>query len=165
MASKFDKTCIVCSEKYRFCGGCVDYKNKPRWMTSFHNDNCHIIFNTIMEYRAGVKTPTECAEILRGCDLSYRDKIDPNLDVFITEILSKDAAPAEPVIEPVPVEVEEAAVEEAFEKALVEDEIVKPEEVKKETEEDAKPYEKQNNFKYKKSSFKKKDKENSEVIK
>ena len=165
--SKFDKTCIVCGTKYKYCGGCSNYKNKPRWMQSFHNDDCHKIFNTIMEYRTNCKTAAQCAEILRGCDLSYRDKINPDLNIFIDEIFANGEAvptaePVETVAEPV-VEPEVVAVEEAFEKAVVEENIVTEEVAKDIVESEEKPQKKDYSYKgYKKPSYKKKNFDNEQ---
>ena len=144
--SKFDKICIVCGQKYKYCGGCSNYNNKPRWMQSFHDDNCHQIFNTIMAYRTGTKTPAECAEIMRGLDLSHRDEIDPNLDVFITAILADNTEKAVEEVAIDPVAVEDEVVQILAEEPVAE----KPEEASAEVEE-----KKQDKFKnYKKTSYK-----------
>jgi hypothetical protein len=87
--SKFNKVCVLDFQKYSFCGSCSSFAKYPRWMESFCSDNCHIIFNTIMEYKAGVKTPAECAEILKGCDLSKRDSFDQVINNYITAILAE----------------------------------------------------------------------------
>ena len=71
--SRFEKHCIVCGARYEYCSNCDRFSRLPRWMESFHDDNCHIIFNTVMEYKAGVKTAKEAASILKKCDLSHRD--------------------------------------------------------------------------------------------
>lgn len=151
--SKFDKECIVCHSHYKYCGGCGDYSNKPRWMQSFHDDNCHKIFNTVMEYRTGAKTPAECAEIMRGLDLSYRDKIDPDFNAFITAILADGAdKPAEEVA------IDQVAVEDAVVQILAEEPVEEnPEEKIEEKEEVSAPEGKQDKFKnYKKTSYKRK---------
>ena len=89
--SRFDKTCVLCGAEYEYCSNCSRFNSLPRWMETLHNENCRIIFNTIMEYKAGVKTPAECAKILNSCDLSYRDRIKPDIDILITAILSEGA--------------------------------------------------------------------------
>lgn len=151
--SKFKKRCICCSREYLYCSGCADYKSKPRWMTNFDNDNCHKIFNTIMEYRTGAKTPAECAEIMRGLDLSYRDKIDPNLNAFITAILADGADKPTEEVAVDPVAVEDAVVQILAEEPVEE----KPEEKIEEKEEVSAPEGKQEKFKnYKKASYKRK---------
>jgi len=142
--SRFDKHCIVCGAKYEYCGSCDRFKNMPRWMESFHDNNCHTIFNTVMEYRTGIKTPAQCAEILKKCDLSYRDKLRDGLDEFVTAILADgaDAAKEEPKVEEPKIDVVEEPKAKAAEKKVEE----KPEEPKQEK--------KQFNG-YKKNSFKK----------
>lgn len=91
--SRFDKRCILCSTEYKYCQNCDRFSSLPRWMESFDNDNCHTIFNTIMEYKAGAKTLDQAAAILRKCDYSYRDKIkqtNENMDGYITAILAEN---------------------------------------------------------------------------
>lgn len=93
MPSKFAKRCILCQHDYKYCGSCSKYANYPRWMESFDNDNCHTIFNLIMDYRTGTKTPAECKKVMEACDLSYRDKFSEGMNAFITAILSVNAEP------------------------------------------------------------------------
>ena len=138
--SKFDKICIMCGKKYQYCSNCDRFRNYPRWMESFDNDNCHTIFNTIMEYRAGVKTIDQAAAVLKKCDLSYRDKINKDMDAFITAILADgaDVVKEEPKVEETKIDV--------VEEPKVEDKEVKADEPKQEK--------KQFNN-YKKNSYKK----------
>ena len=91
--SRFDKHCVLCGTYYQFCSNCDRFSKLPRWMESFDNDNCHTIFNTIMEYKAGVKTLDQAAAILNKCDYSYRDKIkqtNETMDGYITAILANN---------------------------------------------------------------------------
>lgn len=96
MASKFDKTCILCGNHHRFCGSCAEFKNLPRWRVSFDNSNCHTIFNTVMAYRSGSTSPKQCAEILNNCDLSYRDQFSEAINLEITAILAYATDEPEP---------------------------------------------------------------------
>lgn len=88
--SRFEKHCIVCGTRYEYCSNCDRFSRLPRWMESFHDDNCHKIFNTIMEYKAGVKTVDQAASILKKCDLSHRDTFNDGLNVYITAILAEN---------------------------------------------------------------------------
>lgn len=144
--SKFDKICIMCGKKYQYCSNCDRFRNYPRWMESFDNDNCHTIFNTIMEYRAGVKTIDQAAAVLKKCDLSYRDKINKDMDAFITAILAdgkEEVKAEEPKVGEKKVEEPKAEVKKVAEEK-------KPEEKKAEEQ---KPEKKFNN--YKKNNFNK----------
>lgn len=88
--SRFEKHCMLCGTRYEYCGNCDRYRNFPRWMETLDTNNCRTILHTIMEYKAGLKTVAEAAEILRSCDLSYRDKIkakDEKMDAYISAIL------------------------------------------------------------------------------
>lgn len=95
MPSKFAKRCILCQHDYQYCGSCSKYANYPRWMESFDNDNCHTIFNLIMDYRTGTKTSAECKKAMEACDLSYRDKFSEGMNAFVTTILSVTEEPEE----------------------------------------------------------------------
>lgn len=104
--SRFDKHCVLCGTYYQFCSNCDRFSKLPRWMESFDNDNCHTIFNTIMEYKAGVKTLDQAAAILNKCDYSYRDKIkqtNETMDGYITAILANNKKVEEKVENPVDV--------------------------------------------------------------
>lgn len=93
MPSRFDKICVLCGARHKYCGHCDDYKHLEPWHESFDNDNCHTIFNLIMDYRTGTKTPAECKKVMEACDLSYRDKFSEGMNAFITAILSVNAEP------------------------------------------------------------------------
>lgn len=95
MPSRFDKICVLCGARHKYCGHCDDYKHLEPWHESFDNDNCHTIFNLIMDYRTGTKTPAECKEAMEACDLSYRDKFSEGMNAFVTAILSVTEEPKE----------------------------------------------------------------------
>lgn len=142
--SRFEKHCIVCGARYEYCSNCDRFSRLPRWMESFHDDNCHIIFNTVMEYKAGVKTAKEAASILKKCDLSHRENINDGLNIYITAILAdgNDVAKEEPKVdEPKLDVVEEPKVEVT--------ETKKDEEKKEEPKQEKKQFNnhKKNNFK------------------
>ncbi len=144
--SRFEKHCLLCGAKYEYCGNCDRFNHLPRWMETIHNDNCRQIFHAIMDYRTGVKTPKECAEILNNCDLSYRDKIkakDAKMDAFISAIFA-DAAEVEMKSENIDV-VDDAPTE----KTEVDAEPINVEEKVEEKHEDHKVEKK--NFNYKKN--------------
>ena len=142
--SRFEKHCIVCGARYEYCSNCDRFSRLPRWMESFHDDNCHIIFNTVMEYKAGVKTAKEAASILKKCDLSYRENINDGLNIYITAILAdgNDVAKEEPKVDEVKLDVvEEPKIEVT--------ETKKDEEKKEERKQEKKQFNnhKKNNFK------------------
>lgn len=143
--SRFEKHCIVCGARYEYCSNCDRFSRLPRWMESFHDDNCHIIFNTVMEYKAGVKTAKEAASILKKCDLSHRENINDGLNIYITAILAdgKDVAKEEPKVDEVKLDV-------------VEEPKVEVTETKKDEEKKEEPKQEKKQFNnYKKNNFKK----------
>ena len=119
--SRFEKHCIVCGARYEYCSNCDRFSRLPRWMESFHDDNCHIIFNTIMEYKAGVKTAKEAANILEKCDLSHRENINDGLNIYITAILA-DGKETEQKAESIDIPKETYAVEPKVEEPKAETE-------------------------------------------
>ena len=107
--SRFYKKCILCGEEYEYCGNCSRFRNYPRWMETVHNLNCKTIVDTVMNYKAGVKTPAECKADLEGCDLSYRNQFNDGMNAIITAILAtgkKTEYPQKVDIEESPVEKE-----------------------------------------------------------
>jgi hypothetical protein len=122
--SRFEKHCIICGAKYEFCGNCDRFNHLPRWMETIDNDNCRIIYDVIMDYRVGNKTAKECADILKKCDLSYRDKIketNEKMDAFITAILA-ESKEAEQKAESIDIPKETYAVEPKVEEPKAETE-------------------------------------------
>ncbi len=154
--SKFDKTCILCGKYYQYCPTCSDYSKYPRWMTNCCSENCHTIFNTIMDYRIGSKTPAECKAILEKCDLSSRDKYEAGMNAFVTAILAENT---EENKEAEIVEVVEAVEAVGTIETIKDVEVQKVEDVKEEKAEDvvkANPEKKKfNNYNYKKVNHKK----------
>ena len=126
--SKFDKTCVVCGKKYQYCDSCSDFRNFPRWMNAYCSENCRTIFNTMMAYKAKLKTSQEVTEILKKCDLSKKDTFDTGIQTFINEVfgvkLEEPTHEAEPVVEP------GATVENTHDKAVedIEETVDQPQE-------------------------------------
>lgn len=85
--SKFDKICVVDQKKFKYCSGCSDYARYPRWMESFCSDNCRKIFNTVMEYKARIKTVHQAADALKACDLSDLNHFEKSIGNLINTIL------------------------------------------------------------------------------
>lgn len=96
--SKFDKTCTVCQGSYKYCSGCSDYAKYPRWMESFCSDNCRKIFNTVMEYKAGIKTAHQAADALKACDLSDLKNFENSI-VNLINIILESGSPVNKSIE------------------------------------------------------------------
>ena len=135
MPSRFDKTCVLCRQKYRYCSKCDDYKHLEPWHESFDNDNCHTIFNLIMDYRTGTQTPAECKKAMEACDLSYRDKFSEGMNAFVTAILSvteetEEAGATEKEVEAEP-KTEDAPVEGPGEDTAPAEKVNKPYDYKK----------------------------------
>jgi hypothetical protein len=79
-------------------------------MESFCSDNCRQIFNTVMEYRAGVKTGLQAKAALSKLDLSGKDHFDNGIKEFVTAIMAEKNE--EPVVEVEEHKVDELKVDE-----------------------------------------------------
>ena len=132
MTRKFNKTCIVCGEKYSYCNSCKEHTIYPTWMNIFHNENCKNVFNTASAYLAGTITKEEAKTRFDACDMSYKENLKSDIVNAINEACKSeeknnieikvevDHAILEPVeyIEP-EVEVEVAVEEKKFFKKKV----------------------------------------------
>ena len=93
---KYERHCIICGEAYSYCNNCSDYDHLPRWMFTFHDENCRNIWRAINSYRTGVKDATQTRDTLDKLDLSKKDKFDPVFKGYIDEIYKK--ADPKPVV-------------------------------------------------------------------
>ena len=86
MAKKNNRKCIVCGREYYYCShNCIDSINKPSWYTIFHDENCHDIYNAIVNILP--QEGKEAAkEALDKCDLSNKENFHPNIIKSINEI-------------------------------------------------------------------------------
>ena len=71
-----NRTCCICRTPYTYCYNCNEDKNKPMWMTVFHDDNCRKIYYTCSNYEVGhYGTKEEAKEkletIINDKDLYY----------------------------------------------------------------------------------------------
>lgn len=85
MADK-NKKCLVCGTAYSYCSTCAEYRNMPRWMSTFHSDNCRKIFNTVSSYLSKSIDATKAKEVLDTCDLTNKDSFSPNVNKVINEV-------------------------------------------------------------------------------
>lgn len=87
---KYNKTCIVCGEKYTFCTSCSEFDKYPRWMGIYHDENCKNIFTIASDYIEKVITKEEAKEKFDKCDLTNKDKFHKTILNAINEIYAKD---------------------------------------------------------------------------
>lgn len=88
---KHERICVVCGSKYSYCPNCDSYNHLPRWMFSFHDENCMNIWSVINDYNAGVKTASEARAELQKLDLSKRDTFTESFKGVIAKINSEGA--------------------------------------------------------------------------
>ena len=86
---KYNKTCIVCSEKYTFCTSCSEYDKYPRWKAIYCCENCKDIFHITSDYIEKTITKDEAREKLNKCDLSNKNKFHYKILEAIDEIFAE----------------------------------------------------------------------------
>lgn len=84
MTDNKNKTCIVCSQKYRYCNSCVEFVNLEPWHSIFHDSNCREIFNAVSMY--GKLSNENIKERLDKCDLSNKENFNKNILNVINEL-------------------------------------------------------------------------------
>lgn len=92
------KKCEICNTSYKYCNNCGEYKDYPRWMFLFHDENCKNIWSAINAYRAKEKTAYEAKKELEKLDLSNKENFKEVYKKYIDEIFDTAVEP-EPVKE------------------------------------------------------------------
>lgn len=91
MADKKNRTCIVCSEKYRYCPSCAEFAHLEPWHSIFHDDNCREIFNAVSAYLGKEKTKEETKIRLDKCNLSNKASFKKSILDAIEEVYTSEA--------------------------------------------------------------------------
>lgn len=81
------RKCLICGKEYDYCPNCGRYNYLPRWMFSYHDENCKNIGAALNDYKAKNKTPIEVKRMLEKTDLSKKDTFVPAFKKMIDEIL------------------------------------------------------------------------------
>lgn len=82
------RKCIVCGKEYDYCPNCIRYIRLPRWMFSYHDENCRKIGAALNDYKAKNKTPIEVKRMLEQADLSKKETFVPAFKEMIDEVLA-----------------------------------------------------------------------------
>ncbi len=93
---KYNRKCVICGKTYSFCNtGCAEDKDKPSWMTVFHDDNCREIYYTCANYEVGhYGTKDQAKKKLKKLDLTNKESFNPVVQDWIDDIMGT-AKPAE----------------------------------------------------------------------
>lgn len=83
---KLNKTCVVCREKYTYCGGCHSSIKEPVWKNSFCSENCKEIYHAVAGYSGKAFGANEAKVVLDTCDLSKKDNYTTATKKLIKEI-------------------------------------------------------------------------------
>lgn len=92
MAS-LNRTCIICSTKYRYCPTCSADTKKPTWMILFCGDNCRDLYNILNDYNHKITTKEESYNTVKGIDLSVSGNLPWNFQELLRDILSVENTP------------------------------------------------------------------------
>ena len=84
-------TCLICQTAYYYCPSCEESrrtgKDKETWRMLTHDENCHIIFDTLQRNSIGEFTDAEASEKLKKCDLSVLKTATQAIQEQINKIL------------------------------------------------------------------------------
>lgn len=90
MTDKKNKSCIVCSQTYKYCNTCKEFINLEPWHSIFHDENCREIFNAVSMY--GRVSNDEIKKRLDKCNLSNKENFKENIQNIINEIYVSDVS-------------------------------------------------------------------------
>lgn len=92
---KNNKKCITCGKEYRYCPTCKGRDYSEAWRNIYCSKNCQEIFNVVTGYVNNKLSVEQAQERISKCDLSYKEKMKPNLVSRIDEIMSAQTSKAE----------------------------------------------------------------------
>lgn len=84
--ARLNRTCVVCGTRYEYCSSCNKDRNKPTWMSSFHDENCKKIYEACAGFNSNRLTSQEAKEILDTCDLADKERFTTSTKRLIDEI-------------------------------------------------------------------------------
>lgn len=102
-----NRKCVICGVRYTYCPGCGEDKDKPAWMSIFHDENCKNIYHITSNYIGNAITKEEAIEQLKECKINTTDDYNPVFKERIESILDGDVIDKSVVKEEKNVEVEE----------------------------------------------------------
>lgn len=82
-------TCKVCGTEYSYCPHCPADKDKPKWMSTFCEENCKEIFDTLVSHTVHKISDVEARDKLKRLDLSKRETFDPDIRDYLEDILKQ----------------------------------------------------------------------------
>jgi hypothetical protein len=88
MEANKKRRCIICGKEYSYCPKCRKDKDKPVWMFTFDSQNCHDIYQVLIDEQYGHITEAEAKAALQKLDLSSKKDFDENTRILIDKILS-----------------------------------------------------------------------------
>ena len=84
-----NRICIICGKKYSYCPHCGKYDNVPRWMMSFHDENCMKIYSITWAYKNGKMSKDNAKEELAKINVFNGDGLRDGIKSLVDEILQE----------------------------------------------------------------------------
>ena len=82
-----NRKCLVCGKKYDFCPTCEKDRFEPFWKVSFHDDNCHDVWQTLCAVTCKTISEADGAKKLKKLDLTHVDSFAPVIRKQIKDLL------------------------------------------------------------------------------
>lgn len=92
--SRRKRHCYLCNVRYEYCHTCSQDRNKPAWMSTFHEENCKNIFDICTRFNLGFMDKSDAQKALLDCDLSNKENFVDYVQRDIANIFAKDPKPA-----------------------------------------------------------------------
>jgi hypothetical protein len=88
MEANKKRRCIICGKEYSYCPKCRKDKDKPVWMFTFDSQNCHDIYQVLIDEQYGHITEAEAKAKLQKLDLSGKANFDEATRTLVEKIMN-----------------------------------------------------------------------------
>ena len=99
MRTENNATCSICGRGYRMCLSCKDLISMKPWQKYTDTSEHYKIYQVIHGYSTGVYNKEEAKIKLQMIDLSDFDGLRDNIKKIISDIMGKDEAATDVVVE------------------------------------------------------------------
>lgn len=84
------RICLLCQTQYEYCPYCAEDAHKPKWMFLFHDENCHMIFDTLQRNYQKFDSDEVTIKKLKECNLDVLKTATKTVNEQVKMILSKE---------------------------------------------------------------------------
>ena len=89
--AKINRKCLSCGVEYSYCSNCD--RNKPYWMSEFHEENCKNIFQICTDFNVKLISKDEAKAALEQCDLSNKENLKSFVQRDLENIFKEEPKP------------------------------------------------------------------------